>query len=80
MSRRSQSYSDFHDAVKAVLVPGGKTKGKPSSDVKNEGDFESDLDFTDWYHGLEHELLGACHTEYQLENLSCALSGRLHCC
>lgn len=65
LTRRSQSYSDFHDAVRAVLGPDGKSSEISASNLGNEGDFESDLDFVDWYHGLENELLDACHNEYQ---------------
>lgn len=65
LTRRSQSYSDFHDAVHAVLGPNGKSSEKSTSNTKDEVEFESDLDFVDWYHGLEHELLDACHNEHQ---------------
>lgn len=65
MTRRSQSYSDFHDAVRAVLGPDGKPSENSASNFGDEGEFESELEFVDWYQGLEHELLDACHNEYQ---------------
>lgn len=64
LRRRSQSYSDFHDAVRAVLWPGGGLI-KASNASKCEEEIENELDFGDWYHGLEHDLLNASHGDYQ---------------
>ena len=69
LSRRAQSYSDFHDAVKAVLGQGVASKGcgkETSKDDKKiaESDITSELDFATWYNGLEHELLDSSHDEY----------------
>lgn len=67
LSRRSQSYSDFHDAVRTVL---GGVSGKASSDRHqrhaNEKEITTELDFLDWYNELEPGLLDASHDEYKL--------------
>ncbi|KAK3168172.1 hypothetical protein OEA41_004618 [Lepraria neglecta] len=65
--RRAQSYSDFHDAVKAVLGKdaAGKEKEKDKGAAKLEDvEIKSELDFADWYHDLEHELLDSSHDDY----------------
>ncbi|KAI4269387.1 MAG: hypothetical protein L6R38_007489 [Xanthoria sp. 2 TBL-2021] len=62
LSRRAQSYSDFHDAAKTVLdrdVSPEKGKGNGSYE-----DIKDDLEFMDWYDGLENDLLDASHEEY----------------
>lgn len=62
ISRRAQSYSDFHDAVRAIL---GRD-ATPTKDTQHgEGNkLETELDFVDWYHNLEHGLLDASQDEY----------------
>ena len=74
LSRRAQSYSDFHDAVKAVLgqdvASKGTTKEEPHDEHKiGEKDIASDLDFVEWYNGLEQELLDSSHDDYTSVNL-----------
>lgn len=75
LARRAQSYSDFHDAVKAVLSPvyGGKAestqserrKSKDTEDSKpKETVIQSELDFAGWYNQLERELLESSHDDY----------------
>jgi len=77
LTRRAQSYSDFHDAVKAVLGEDaisarteakrkhGKTKIRDEDELKlNETTITSELDFAGWYNELEHELLDSSHDEY----------------
>ena len=69
LSRRAQSYSDFHDAVKAVLGQDVASKGSGkeiSKDDKNieESDITSELDIAAWYNGLERELLDSSHDDY----------------
>lgn len=64
LARRSQSYSDFHDAVRAVLSNDvseneGSKRPKCTEDIKNN------IDFVDWYHELEQDLLDASHDEYR---------------
>ncbi|KAL8915816.1 MAG: hypothetical protein Q9172_006641 [Xanthocarpia lactea] len=62
LSRRAQSYSDFHYAAKAVLdrdVSLGKGKGTGSYPG-----IKDDLEFADWYDDLENDLLDASHEEY----------------
>lgn len=75
LERRAQSYSDFHDTVKAVLSPanGRKTESaqKWSQSLKEdkgtkpkETEIQSELDFTGWYNELERGLLDSSHDEY----------------
>jgi len=71
LKRRAQSYSDFHDTVKAVL---GKEAALRENDervhveklVAKKEALESELDFVDWYHHLEQELLISSHDDYTL--------------
>ena len=65
--RRAQSYSDFHDAVKAVLGQDASVQGRhKSGGQENYGDttIKSELDFVDWYNDLEQELLDSSHDDY----------------
>lgn len=69
ISRRAQSYSDFHDAVKAVLDQDVASKEAATelsrdNDGSKEKDITSELDFVGWYNGLEHELLDSSHDDY----------------
>ena len=69
MIRRAQSYSDFHDAVKAVLGKDSaskeKTKDKDKPKLEDTG-IKSELDFADWYYELELDLLNSSHDDYTL--------------
>lgn len=65
VSRRCQSYSDFHDAARAVLES-NISKQKDVGQPKERGDIKDELDFIDWYHDLEDDLLDASHDEYML--------------
>ena len=69
LSRRAQSYSDFHDAVEAIRDQDVASKGAAKENLKEndevgEGNITSELDFAGWYNGLEHELLDSSHDEY----------------
>ncbi len=66
LTRRSQSYSDFHDAVKATLGLGTGSSEKRHSQLGESMEITTELDFVDWYHNLEHDLLDASHEEYKL--------------
>ena len=73
LSRRAQSYSDFHDAVKAVLGQDVASKGisreEPNDEHKiREKHINSDLDFVEWYNDLEQELLDSSHDDYTSVN------------
>ena len=73
LSRRAQSYSDFHDAVKAVLGQDVASKGIPREEPNDEHKIgekhiNSDLDFVEWYNGLEQELLDSSHDDYTSVN------------
>ena len=65
--RRAQSYSDFHDAVKAVLGQDASVQEKEKSrGHESHGDtvIKSELDFADWYSALEEGLLDSSHNDY----------------
>ncbi|KAK4692491.1 conserved oligomeric Golgi complex subunit 3, partial [Lecanoromycetidae sp. Uapishka_2] len=79
LKRRAQSYSDFHDAVKAVL---GKDAGSKVQDQKGHDKgartkdeaLESELDFAKWYDELEHALLNSSSDHYTLYQKQLELS------
>lgn len=62
ISRRAQSYSDFHDAVRAVL--GGDSTAEKDTKKTEDNKIESELDFVDWYRDLEQGLLDSSQDEY----------------
>ncbi|KAL8831173.1 MAG: hypothetical protein Q9191_001015 [Dirinaria sp. TL-2023a] len=70
VARRSQSYSDFHYAVHAVLGQKEKKSRRLSSQSKEEDNDEgergikNELDFEDWYRDVENGLIDASHDEY----------------
>ena len=64
LTRRSQSYSDFHDAARAVLGRDAISSQKRHSQLGETKDIKTELDFVDWYHDLEHDLLDASQDEY----------------
>ena len=78
--RRAQSYSDFHDAVKAFLGKDGagkeEEKDKGAAKLEDVG-IKSELDFADWFHDLEHELLDSSHDDYTL--VAALTGGKEHC-
>ena len=64
LSRRAQSYADFHHAVEAVLgsrAEGGTGKAKTEDDKW----IQNDLDVEDWYDEVEDGLLEASHDRYK---------------
>ncbi|KAL8687143.1 MAG: hypothetical protein Q9224_005241, partial [Gallowayella concinna] len=62
LTRRAQSYTDFHHAAKAVLSR--DISPKKYKEPKSYGDIKDDLEFADWYGDLENDLLDASHKEY----------------
>lgn len=69
--RRAQSYSDFHDAVKAVLGQDASLQEKETSRAREKYEdtvIKSELDFADWYNGLEQGLLDSSHNDYRWVN------------
>ncbi|KAI4183792.1 MAG: hypothetical protein L6R41_005190 [Letrouitia leprolyta] len=62
LSRRAQSYTDFHYAAKSVLRKDVSPKQEKAAE--NVQLMKDDLDFADWYNGLENDLLEASHDEY----------------
>ena len=77
LTRRSQSYSDFQDAVHAVLGRGAVAKERRySQSEENKKEIKTELDFVDWYQDLEHDLLDASHGQYTLVALRLSESRR----
>lgn len=73
LKRRAQSYSDFHDAVKAVLGKdvegenqgGERVKAENQTELKpDDTNLQSELDFAAWYDELEQELLDPSQDDY----------------
>ncbi|KAI4165017.1 MAG: hypothetical protein LQ342_001293 [Letrouitia transgressa] len=89
LTRRAQSYTDFHHAARAVLGQAhnqeakGEERGKLAT--QNElpvADLKDELDFLDWYGSIETRLLDASYEEYtdylkQLESSSSHLDSLL---
>ena len=72
--RRAQSYTDFHDAVKAVLGQDASVQEKEKSGGHDKHEnivIKSELDFADWYNDLEQELLDSSHNDYTWVNSRC---------
>ncbi|KAI4132458.1 MAG: hypothetical protein LQ338_000678 [Usnochroma carphineum] len=62
LSRRAQSYTDFHHAARSVLDKDNSFKQKKAT--KGYEAIKDDLGFADWYDSLEDDLLDAGHEEY----------------
>ncbi|KAJ4290845.1 Golgi transport complex subunit 3 [Kalmusia sp. IMI 367209] len=61
VARRAKSYSDFYDVVRAHLK-----KEKELERKKSRDNIANDLEFAEWYNGVNEELLDASHEEYKL--------------
>ncbi|PSN62858.1 Sec34-domain-containing protein [Corynespora cassiicola Philippines] len=61
VARRAKSYSDFYDVVRAHLK-----KEKELERKKSRDNISNELDFAEWYSGVDEELLEASHEEYKL--------------
>ena len=73
--RRAQSYSDFHDAVKAVLGQDASVQEKEKGGGHEKYDnivIKSELDFAEWYNDLEQDLLDSSHNDYTWVNSRCS--------
>ncbi|KAL9045711.1 MAG: hypothetical protein Q9206_007244, partial [Seirophora lacunosa] len=62
LSRRAQSYTDFHHAARKVLEKESNIERKKQTRAHET--IKDDLDFADWYGTLEADLLDASHREY----------------
>ncbi|MCJ1414536.1 Golgi transport complex subunit 3 [Xylographa parallela] len=62
LSRRAQSYTDFHHAVRAVLRAESASDGH---DGKKADEIKDDFEFTEWYQSIEDDLLEASHIDYR---------------
>ncbi|KAF1843950.1 Sec34-domain-containing protein [Cucurbitaria berberidis CBS 394.84] len=61
VARRAKSYSDFYTVVRAHLK-----KEKALEKKKSREDISTELEFAEWYGGVNEELLEASHDEYRL--------------
>lgn len=61
VARRAKSYSDFYDVVRAHLK-----KEKDLERKKSQENISNELEFAEWYGGIEEELLDASHDEFTL--------------
>lgn len=59
VARRAKSYSDFYDVVRAHLK-----KEKDLERKKSQENISDELDFVEWYSGVDEELLDASHDDY----------------
>ena len=62
LSRRAQSYTDFHHAVRAVLQTESASEDRDSKKADN---IKDDLGFNEWYQNIEEDLLEASHIDYR---------------
>jgi hypothetical protein len=60
VARRAKSYSDFYTVVRAHLK-----KEKALEKKKSREDLGTELEFAQWYGGVNDELLEASHEEYR---------------
>ncbi|KAL8762642.1 MAG: hypothetical protein Q9184_001396 [Pyrenodesmia sp. 2 TL-2023] len=62
LSRRAQSYTDFHHAARNILGKDGDPEKRKK--FKGHETIANDLEFAEWYDSLEEDLLHASHEEY----------------
>ncbi|KAL8904159.1 MAG: hypothetical protein Q9207_003451 [Kuettlingeria erythrocarpa] len=62
LSRRAQSYTDFHHAARNILAKDSGLEKKKGP--KGHEAIANDLEFAEWYDSLEKDLLDASHEEY----------------
>ena len=60
VARRAKSYSDFYTVVRAHLK-----KEKALEKKKSQQTLATELEFAEWYGGVNEELLEASHEEYR---------------
>lgn len=60
LARRAKSYSDFYSVVRAHL-----NREKALERKKSREHLSTELDFAEWYGGVNDELLEASHEEYR---------------
>jgi hypothetical protein len=59
VARRAKSYSDFYSVVRAHIKRERALEKKKSRD-----NLSTELEFAEWYGGINEELLEASHEEY----------------
>jgi hypothetical protein len=64
VARRARSYSDFYTVVRAHLK-----KEKTLERKKSQEHLGSELEFAEWYGGVNEALLEASHEEYRYASL-----------
>ena len=62
VARRAKSYSDFYEVVTAHLK---KEKEKELERKSSRENIGNELEFAEWYSGVNDELLEASHDEYK---------------
>jgi hypothetical protein len=60
VARRARSYSDFYAVARAHLK-----KEKALEKKKSQNYLSTELEFAEWYGGVNEELLEASHEEYR---------------
>ena len=63
LSRRAQSYTDFHHAARAVLL--SDSQSHEQGGHGHDKEIKNDLDFSRWYQDVEQSLLEASHDHAQ---------------
>ncbi len=63
VARRAKSYSDFYEVVRAHIK---KDSSKEKITIDGASSINNELEFGNWYHPIEDELLEASQEEYQL--------------
>jgi hypothetical protein len=62
VARRAKSYSDFYTVVRAHLK---KEKALEKKKKTSRDNLSTELEFAEWYGGVNEELLEASHEEYR---------------
>ncbi|MCJ1471705.1 Golgi transport complex subunit 3 [Lambiella insularis] len=65
LSRRAQSYADFHYAVRAIFKP-DPGLGDKQKEEKRAEEIEDSVDFDKWYESIEADLHDSSHLEYSV--------------
>lgn len=62
VARRAKSYSDFYDVVRAHIK---KEKALGKEKRRSREALKTELEFRQWYNGVNDELLDASHEQYR---------------
>jgi hypothetical protein len=64
VARRAKSYSDFYTVVRAHIKK-EKALEKTLEKKKSRGHLSTELEFAEWYGGVNDELVEASHEEFK---------------